>query len=88
MCVQVEIQGLLGRGACGTVYQAIWRGLPIALKTLVFEMVDSATKEESAAGAPCTHEQALLETAVAASVNHANVVSKRQHHTYIHLSLS
>ncbi len=66
---------MLGKGTWGTVYEGVWRGLPIALKTLVFEMVDNETRAETAAGSPCTHEQALLETAVAASVDHSNVVS-------------
>ncbi len=79
MCVrcrlQVEVKGMLGKGSWGTVYLATWRGLSVALKTLVFELIDGDSKSGSLAAGHKAYEQALLETAVAASVDHPNVVS-------------
>ncbi len=66
----------LGQGAWGTVYHALWRGLHVALKTMVFEvMVKHDNGNRISSKEQRRHEQALLETAVAASVNHPNVVS-------------
>jgi hypothetical protein len=34
---KVVISGVLGQGSWGTVYKGVWRGLPVALKTTVFQ---------------------------------------------------
>jgi hypothetical protein len=89
--MQVIIQGMLGHGSWGNVYAGKWRGLPIALKTLVFMAADKQPQEGSAAADEHTHgrgslhvhgntrvlpgQQAITEAAVAVSVCHRNVVS-------------
>lgn len=76
--LQVEVQGVLGQGAGGTVYRASWRGLPVALKTVVFEVLDR-DQHGLAPGGDMRHEQAVHETAVATSLNHPNVVRAASH---------
>lgn len=50
----------------------VWRGLPVALKTMVFSQMTEANSE----GAESNRSpQAIMEVAIAASVGHPNVVS-------------
>lgn len=61
---------VLGTGSCGTVYRGEWRGLPVAVKTLVFDE-GNAFK----AGQPMPYDRAVTEAAVAVSLNHRNIVA-------------
>ncbi|GAX74902.1 hypothetical protein CEUSTIGMA_g2348.t1 [Chlamydomonas eustigma] len=55
---------MIGRGAFGTVFQARWRNLDVAVKTVLFSQQDCARQEK-----------AIVEAALATSVIHPNVVS-------------
>ncbi len=52
-------------GAACVVFSGEWRGLPVAVKTMVYEATPG--EEQQAA--------AVMETAISASVGHRNVVS-------------
>ncbi|KAG1677716.1 hypothetical protein FOA52_001028 [Chlamydomonas sp. UWO 241] len=54
----------IGCGAFGMVYRGLWKNLDVAVKTLLFSQNDSVRQEN-----------ALVEAALASSVNHPNVVS-------------
>ncbi len=67
--------------AFAVMYAGQWRGLQIALKTLTFEVSDMPAGTEGAHRASkqlCQH-QAVMEAAVAASIDHANVVRTYRH---------
>jgi serine/threonine protein kinase len=55
---------MIGRGAFGVVYQGWWRGLEVAVKTILMSHHD-----------PSLQEKAMMEAALASSVVHPNVVS-------------
>lgn len=61
---------MLGAGSSGTVYLGDWRGLKVAVKTLVF--TDGSA---FVVGHPMPYERAVTEAAVAVSVNHRNIVA-------------
>ncbi len=73
---------MLGRGSNGIVYAGNWRGLPVAVKTIVFEAWEGGGEEEAgAARGPSTagkarlrFVRAVMETAISASVGHRHVV--------------
>ncbi|GFR48796.1 hypothetical protein Agub_g10746, partial [Astrephomene gubernaculifera] len=62
---QLVIQQPLGAGAFGTVYKALWKGLPVAVKTMTLTS-DAVTQGRHAA---------LVEAALSKSIYHANVVT-------------
>ncbi|KXZ43560.1 hypothetical protein GPECTOR_87g423 [Gonium pectorale] len=73
----ISITGELGRGAQGVVYRGVWRGLPVAVKSI---LVQVPTCKQALGGAgpsptdPRVH-QAVAEAAISASVNHPNLVA-------------
>lgn len=64
------LHDVLGTGSCGTVYRGEWRGLRVAVKSLVF-----AEGGAFVAGQPMPAARAVTEAAVAVSVSHRNVVA-------------
>ncbi|GMH43515.1 hypothetical protein BSKO_11437 [Bryopsis sp. KO-2023] len=67
----VEIEQFIGRGGYGVVYKGVWKGEPVAVKTLVFEETRSSS---------CPRKQrAILEAGIGSIVCHANIV---QTYTY------
>ncbi|GIL53869.1 hypothetical protein Vafri_9381 [Volvox africanus] len=62
---QLVIQQMLGSGAFGTVYKALWKGLQVAVKTLTLT-TDAVTQGRHAA---------LMEAALSKSIFHPNVVT-------------
>ena len=65
---------MIGRGAFGVVYQGWWRGLEVAIKTILMSHHD-----------PSLQEKALMEAALASSVVHPNVVSMYDYPIVSHL---
>ncbi|KXZ50680.1 hypothetical protein GPECTOR_15g364 [Gonium pectorale] len=66
--VELEVTAVLGYGSHGIVYHGLWRGIPVAVKTLVVP--------EAAAGADGrSRQQAVLEAAISMSMSHPNVVA-------------
>ncbi|KAF5825549.1 hypothetical protein DUNSADRAFT_8763 [Dunaliella salina] len=58
---------VLGKGACGTVYKGTWKGLDVAVKTVLFtEHTEGSNLPQKA--------RAILEAAVSASMSHPNIV--------------
>ncbi|KXZ46839.1 hypothetical protein GPECTOR_40g573 [Gonium pectorale] len=64
----LEVVSVLGRGAYGVVYWGTWRGLPVAIKTLV---VPGATAGPEGRA----RQRAVLEAAISMSMAHPNVVA-------------
>ena len=62
---QLVIQQVLGSGAFGTVYKALWKGLQVAVKTMTLT-ADAVTQGRHAA---------LMEAALSKSIFHPNVVT-------------
>ncbi|KXZ50660.1 hypothetical protein GPECTOR_15g344 [Gonium pectorale] len=63
----LEIQRVLGCGTSGVVYLGMWRGLSVAVKTLVVPDVSAAEGR--------AHQRAALEAAISMSMGHPNVVA-------------
>ncbi|KAG2447354.1 hypothetical protein HYH02_007683 [Chlamydomonas schloesseri] len=61
--VQLRLVELLGEGAFGVVYKGQWRGLDVAVKTVIFNSLGT------------TRRAALAEAALSAAVCHSNVVA-------------
>jgi serine/threonine protein kinase len=66
---QVKVHDVLGRGAFGTVYRGEWRGLPVAIKTVVFQ--STASDDQLALIAS--------EAAISSSLVHHNIVATYAH---------
>eukprot|EP00892_Ulva_mutabilis_P009184 jgi/Ulvmu1/6638/UM003_0276.1 len=60
-----HIFGLLAKGSFGTVYHGKWRGLEVAIKTLLFQSSDSGSKTAVVAS----------EAAIASNLLHHNIVA-------------
>ncbi|KAJ9519979.1 hypothetical protein QJQ45_014707 [Haematococcus lacustris] len=63
----------IGQGGFGTVYRGKWRGLEVAVKTVLFTDHAKDSKVRGQRGAP--QQRAILEAAVCTSVTHNNVVA-------------
>lgn len=67
---KVTLHRVLGKGTFGVVYEGEWRGLPVAVKTVVF----GGSQKQSCRGRSA-HNSAVHEAAVCMSLAHANVVA-------------
>ncbi|KXZ50666.1 hypothetical protein GPECTOR_15g350 [Gonium pectorale] len=63
----LEILAALGKGAFGAVYHGTWRGLDVAVKTIVVA--------DAAGGDGGARQRAVLEAAISMSMAHPNVVA-------------
>ncbi|KAG2451229.1 hypothetical protein HYH02_003836 [Chlamydomonas schloesseri] len=59
----LEVHHSLGWGGCGVVYRGTWKGLPVAVKTVLVQ------------GDSPQSRQFLMEAAISASLQHANIVT-------------
>ncbi len=59
---------MLGRGAFGVAYRGTWRGLEVAVKRILFQLMSSPQGEQS-------RRKAMREAAINATLNHPNVVA-------------
>eukprot|EP00803_Ostreobium_quekettii_P009013 evm.model.scf_600EXC.1 EVM.evm.TU.scf_600EXC.1 scf_600EXC:18956-22639(+) len=63
------IETKIAVGGCGVVYKGNWKGVPVAIKTVVFQDLEDAGGRQK--------QRAVLEAAISSSVAHKNIV-----HTY------
>ncbi|PNH03325.1 Serine/threonine-protein kinase ste-20 [Tetrabaena socialis] len=62
---QLAVHNLLGKGAHGTVYRGTWRGLEVAVKSMIFNS-DSSVRQQ---------QRPLLEAAISSNLAHTNIVT-------------
>ncbi|PNH00436.1 putative serine/threonine-protein kinase, partial [Tetrabaena socialis] len=62
---QLAVHNLLGKGAHGTVYRGTWRGLEVAVKSMIFNSDSSARQQQ----------RPLLEAAISSNLAHTNIVT-------------
>ncbi|PNH04828.1 Serine/threonine-protein kinase unc-51 [Tetrabaena socialis] len=75
----LEVHGMLGCGSFGVVYGGVWRGLPVAVKTLVVPGAAAGVGGLLAGLAGSrdarTRQRAVLEAAISLSMSHPNIVA-------------
>ncbi len=68
--MHLQLEAVVSTGTFGAVYQGTWRGIAVAVKTLV-------VANDPAEGQGWTHQQrGVLEAAISLSMAHPNIVSK------------
>jgi serine/threonine protein kinase len=67
--VQLDILELIGSGGHGNVYRGIWKGLEVAVKTIVFQDKFDDGKAE----------RVFKEAAIACNMNHEHIVNTFTH---------
>ncbi|KXZ56909.1 hypothetical protein GPECTOR_1g82 [Gonium pectorale] len=67
------IRGELGRGAQGVVYRGTWRGLAVAVKSILIQVPGSGGPESTPTDPRV--RQAVAEAAISTSVSHPNVIA-------------
>jgi len=65
---QWEVHSQLGKGAYGVVYKGTWRGLEVAVKRIIFQLLSGPEGESS-------RRTALREAAFNATLHHPNIVT-------------
>lgn len=72
---QIQIGKPVGQGAFATVYEGVWQGLAVAVKTILFSGTQVVMGEGGTGRREVLpRERAVTEAAVALSVDHPNVV--------------
>eukprot|EP00892_Ulva_mutabilis_P012784 jgi/Ulvmu1/9879/UM057_0034.1 len=66
---QLQLHGVIGRGGFGTVYHGEWRGLDVAIKTVIFQSCGGDQQANVVA----------TEAAIATNLVHPNVVATYSH---------
>eukprot|EP00892_Ulva_mutabilis_P012772 jgi/Ulvmu1/9868/UM057_0022.1 len=66
---QLKLHGVIGRGGFGTVYHGQWRGLDVAIKTVIFSSDQGDRQTQVVAS----------EAAIASNLSHRNVVATYNH---------
>eukprot|EP00803_Ostreobium_quekettii_P011186 evm.model.scf_3883.2 EVM.evm.TU.scf_3883.2 scf_3883:5939-9466(-) len=64
--VPARIEAQIAVGGCGVVYKGTWKGVPVAIKTVVFQDLEEAPSRP--------RQRAVLEAAISSSVAHRNIV--------------
>ncbi len=68
-CVFVmSCTGVIGQGSSGVVYQGVWRGLTVAVKSLVFSVLPSQPMSRR-------QQRAMMEAAICRTLQHPNIVA-------------
>ena len=62
----LQLMGLLGEGAYGKVYRGIWKGEPVAVKTVVLP--------NNISGLEKRERMAIMEAAISTALAHPNIV--------------
>ena len=65
---QVYITRVIGQGGGGVVYQGSWRGLTVAVKTLVFTVLPMQPMSRR-------QHRAMTEAAICRTLQHVNIVA-------------
>eukprot|EP00803_Ostreobium_quekettii_P003920 evm.model.scf_1645.2 EVM.evm.TU.scf_1645.2 scf_1645:26953-31465(-) len=66
-----RIHSQIAAGGSGVVYKGVWKGIPVAIKTVVFQDLPEAVNRQ--------RQRAVIEAAISSSIAHKNIV---QTYTY------
>ncbi|GIL41933.1 hypothetical protein Vafri_21 [Volvox africanus] len=66
---ELHVEAMIGCGSFGVVYRGTWRGIPVAVKTIVVATEPDGSRESRQA-----RQRAVLEAAISLSMAHPNVV--------------